>query len=161
MGDRALRAARPEGLRILLVEDNPDHAELVRRGLEEGSSRSTLTVLSDGEEALEYLERRCEWSDPERSPRPDLILLDLRLPKRDGFQVLEQVKSSPELRHIPILILTTSDAEADIVRAYGAHANSYLVKPVEFSRFVALASELEDYWLQWSRLPPRAADLAS
>jgi len=157
VSERARQRASSEGLRILLVEDNRDHVELIRRGLAEGSSRSSLTVLHDGEAALDYLLRRGEWSDPGRSPRPDLILLDLRLPKRDGFGVLKEVKTSPELCRIPILILTTSDAEADIVRAYGAHANSYLVKPVDFGRFVALASEIEDYWLEWSRLPPRPA----
>jgi CheY-like chemotaxis protein len=141
-------------MRILLVEDNPDHVELIRRGLAQGSARSSLTVLHDGQAALDYLLRRGEWSDPHRSPRPDLILLDLRLPKRDGFQVLEEVKGSESLRHIPILILSSSDAASDIVRADGSHANSYLVKPSDFPRFVALASELEDYWLEWSRLPP-------
>jgi len=157
---RPLASARSGRLHILLVEDNHDHVELIRRGLAEGSSRSTLTVLHDGEAALDYLLRRGEWSDPARSPRPDLVLLDLRLPKRDGFGVLEEVKSSDALCRIPILILTTSDAEADIVRAYTGHANSYLVKPVDFSRFVALAAELEDYWLDWSRLPPPPAGAA-
>jgi CheY-like chemotaxis protein len=140
-------------LRILLVEDNPDHAELVRRGFEEHSQRVLLTLVPDGEAALDYLFRRGDWSDPARSPRPNLILLDLRLPKLDGFQVLQAVKAESELCNIPTVVLTTSEAEGDMARAYARHANSYLVKPVDFDRFVDLVAEIEGYWLDWNRQP--------
>ena len=140
-------------LRILLVEDNPDHAELVRRGFEEHSRRVLLTLVPDGEAALDYLFRRGDWSDPAQSPRPNLILLDLRLPKLDGFQVLQAVKAESELCNIPTVVLTTSEAESDMARAYSRHANSYLVKPVDFDRFVDLVAEIEGYWLDWNRQP--------
>ena len=140
---------------ILLVEDNPDHVVLIRRSFAEHDARASLMAVSDGEEALDYLFRRGEWSDPEKSPRPNLILLDLRLPKLSGFRVLEEVKRSPDLVDIPVVILTTSHADADMDRAYSGHANSYLVKPVEFDRFLQLAGDIGRYWLQWNRHPAR------
>lgn len=144
-------------LRVLLVEDNPDHAELIQRGFDEISARVDLTRVPDGEAALAYLFRRGEWSDAGRSPRPHLVLLDLRLPKLDGFRVLEAVKADPELCAIPTVILTTSEAEGDMARAYAHHANSYLVKPGDFERFVALVTEIEGYWLDWNRHPVKAS----
>jgi CheY-like chemotaxis protein len=117
----------------------------------------TLTVMPDGEAALDYLFRRAEWADPHSSPRPHLILLDLRLPKLDGFQVLEEIKGSPEVAHIPTVILTTSEAEGDVARAYSRHANSYLVKPVDFHRLVDLVGDIEAYWLDWNRQPACSA----
>jgi CheY-like chemotaxis protein len=144
-------------LRILLVEDNPDHAELIRRGFAENSDRVELTVMPDGEAAVGYLFRRGSWAPPHSSPRPHLILLDLRLPKLDGFQVLQEVKDSPELCQIPTVILTTSEAEGDMARAYAQHANSYLVKPVDFERFVSLVADIEGYWLEWNRQPAATA----
>ncbi len=144
-------------LRILLVEDNPDHAELIRRGFAENSDRVQLTVMPDGEAAVGYLFRRGPWAEPGSSPRPHLILLDLRLPKLDGFQVLQEVKDSPELCQIPTVILTTSEAETDMAKAYARHANSYLVKPVDFERFVSLVGDIEGYWLEWNRQPAASA----
>ena len=150
------RAGGP--LRILLVEDNPDHAELIRRGFDEHSSgRVELTVLPDGEAAVGYLFRRGEWAEPARSPRPNLILLDLRLPKLDGFAVLEEIKSSRDLSPVPTVILTTSEAESDVAQAYARHANSYLVKPVDFEHFVSLVGDIESYWLEWNRQPAPSA----
>jgi CheY-like chemotaxis protein len=134
-----------DGLRILLVEDDPDHAELVRRGLEEYGSQLQLTHVADGETALEYLRDRA----PRNSPgRPHLILLDLRLPRMDGLEVLREIKSSPDLADIPCVVLTTSRAEGDMLKAYRLHANSYLVKPGDYGRFVELIAGVERYWLQ-------------
>lgn len=140
-------------LSILVVEDNPDHAELIRRSFAEHSDRIRLIVMRDGEAALDYLFRRGAWAEPSTSPRPQLILLDLRLPRLDGFQVLGEIKRSAKLSDIPAIILTTSEAESDIAEAYARHANSYLVKPVDFDRFVDLAGEIERYWLEWNRQP--------
>jgi CheY-like chemotaxis protein len=140
-----------DGLRILLVEDDPDHAELVRRGLEEYASRVRLTHLADGETALTYLRARAPRDTPDR---PHLILLDLRLPKIDGLEVLREIKDAPDLCDIPCVVLTTSRAEGDMVKAYRLHANSYLVKPGEYDRFVELIADVERYWLQQNSQPP-------
>lgn len=138
------------GLRILLVEDDPDHAELVRRGLEEYGSRLQLTHLGDGEAALEYLRERAPRDAPDR---PHLILLDLRLPRIDGLEVLREIKDAPDLCDIPCVVLTTSRAEGDMVKAYRLHANSYLVKPGEYDRFVELIADVERYWLEQNSQP--------
>jgi CheY-like chemotaxis protein len=137
--------ALTEALRVLLVEDDPDHAELVRRGLEEYRSRLELTHVADGESALEYLKERAPRSAP---GRPHLILLDLRLPRMDGLEVLREIKAAPDLTDIPCVVLTTSRAEGDMVKAYRLHANSYLVKPGDYDHFVELISGVEQYWLQ-------------
>ena len=113
----------------------------MERGLEECTSSFQLTTVSNGEEALGYLLRQGAWAAPPSSPRPSLVLLDLRLPKLDGFAVLRKVKEAPDLRAIPVVVLTTSDADPDIKRAYALHANSYLVKPLDFDRFAALMDE--------------------
>jgi len=138
-------------MRILLVEDNADHAALIERTITESTGSADLSIVSDGEEAMDYLRRQGSWADPARSPRPQLVLLDLRLPKLDGFHVLRAIKESPELRPIPVVVLTTSDADPDIARASALHANSYLVKPVDFDRFVQLMADVEEYWLEWNR----------
>jgi len=142
-----------EPIVILLVEDDPAHAEIVRRNLEGSRIANRLLHVEDGQAALDYLYRRAEFSDPVRAPRPGLILLDLRLPKVDGLEVLKIVKADPDLFRIPVVVLTTSAAEADIARAYDSHANSYLVKPVDFSQFVKLMETLGYYWLAWNRHP--------
>jgi CheY-like chemotaxis protein len=134
-----------EALRVLLVEDDPDHAELVRRGLEDYGSRLVLTHVADGESALDYLKERAPRSAP---GRPHLILLDLRLPRMDGLEVLREIKSAPDLADIPCVVLTTSRAEGDMLKAYRLHANSYLVKPGDYDRFVELIAGVERYWLQ-------------
>jgi len=138
-------------LRVLLVEDDPDHAELVRRGLEEYGSQLQLTHLADGESALEYLRDRAPRNTP---GRPHLILLDLRLPRMDGLEVLREIKSAPDLADIPCVVLTTSRAEGDMLKAYRLHANSYLVKPGDYERFVELIAGVERYWLQENVRPP-------
>ena len=142
-----------EPLRILLVEDDDDHAEVVRRAWESNRVVNGLHRVADGEAALDYLFRRGPYADPVLSPRPNLILLDLRLPKIDGLEVLRRVKESVDLRSIPAVILTTSQAELDMASAYELHANSYLVKPVDFSKFVEMMNVLGYYWLAWNRSP--------
>ncbi len=135
---------------FLLVEDDPAHAELVKRGFEEHSERHQIMHVSDGEAALDYLFRRGIYADAQQSPRPHVVLLDLRLPRKSGFDVLEEVKAAPNLRDIPIVVLTTSQAREDALRAYQLHANSFVVKPADFSEFSALIKELGQYWLRWN-----------
>jgi CheY-like chemotaxis protein len=142
-----------EALVILLIEDNPAHAELIRRNFETHRIANRLIHVTDGEMALEYLFRRGAYADPEQSPRPHLILLDLRLPKIDGLEVLKVIKTSQELQPIPVVILTTSEAEQDVACAYQHYANSYLVKPVDFHQFMQLMEKLGGYWLVWNYYP--------
>lgn len=144
---------RGEPIVILLVEDDPAHAEIVRRNFEGFRLANRLMHVTDGQAALDYLYRREEFREPDQSPRPGLILLDLRLPKVDGLEVLKTIKYDPDLSSIPVVILTTSAAEADVVRAYDNHANSYLVKPVDFRQFVSLMDALGYYWLAWNEFP--------
>ncbi len=139
-----------EAYRVLLVEDDPDHAELVRRGLAEQPASVRTDVVEDGEAALAYLRRGLERAE---DGRPHLILLDLRLPKMDGLELLREVKSTPELRGIPCVVLTTSDAARDMERAYALHANSYLVKPGDHDGFRRLIGDVERYWLGSNRQP--------
>jgi CheY-like chemotaxis protein len=136
---------------VLLVEDNADHAELVLRTFEGHSIPVRIHHVTDGEAALDYVFRRGRFGRPEQSPRPHLILLDLRLPRVDGLEVLREIKESADLQEIPTVILTTSEAERDVARAYQHHANSYLVKPVDFSKFTKLMDDLGLYWLGWNR----------
>jgi CheY-like chemotaxis protein len=142
-----------EPLVILLVEDNPDHTELVMRSLEEHRIANTIQHVPDGEAALDYLLRRGQYSTPGKSPRPHMILLDLRLPRIDGLEVLKEIKADEELRCIPVVILTTSEAEKDVAGAYKNHANSYLVKPVDFDKFSQLMDDMGFYWLAWNKRP--------
>jgi CheY-like chemotaxis protein len=142
-------------LDILVVEDNPDHAELIKRGMAELRVLNTLHHVADGEAALDYLYRRGAFAAPASSPVPHVILLDLRLPKVDGMEVLRTIKADPGLRAIPVIVLTTSQAEGDMARAYESHVNSYLVKPLNFETFVRLMGDMGFYWLGWNREPPR------
>lgn len=136
---------------ILLVEDNPGDVRLTREALKEGKVRNNLTVVDDGVKALALLRREGEF---EGAPRPDLILLDLNLPRMSGREVLAQVKSDPELRTIPIVILTSSQAEKDIVKAYELSVNCYVSKPVDLDQFVTVVKSIEDFWFSIVRLPP-------
>jgi CheY-like chemotaxis protein len=138
---------------VMLIEDNLDHAELVMRTLAEHQVINQIRHFTEGQSALDYLFRRGEYTDPATSPRPNLILLDLRLPRVDGLEILKEIKNSDELRCIPVVILTTSEAERDIARAYLNHANSYLVKPVGFEEFNKLMEDLGFYWLGWNTSP--------
>ena len=145
--------AEAEPLQVLLVEDNPDHEELIRRAFAERKPRVSLAVARHGEEALDYLHRRGEYKDPAKSPRPRLILLDLRLPRVDGLEVLGEIKATPSLRSMPVVVLTTSDSEHDVARAYAQHANSYLVKPVDFQRFSEEVTRVGYYWVAMNQMP--------
>jgi CheY-like chemotaxis protein len=142
-----------EPLTILLVEDNPAHAELVIRSFENQRVANKIHHVQDGEEALDFLFRRGNYKEPEKAPRPNVILLDLRLPKIDGLEVLREIKNTDSLKRIPVVILTTSQAEIDASRAYDYHANSYLVKPLDFDHFTSLMEELGFYWLGWNYNP--------
>jgi DNA-binding response OmpR family regulator len=144
---------RGEPVVILLVEDDPAHAEIVQRCLKDYLVGNRMMHVEDGQQALDYLYRREEFSDLEKFPRPHLILLDLRLPKVDGLEVLEIIKGDSSLCQIPVVILTTSGAEADMVKAYKNHANSYLVKPVDFTKFMAQMKALGYFWLIWNEYP--------
>ena len=138
---------------ILLVEDEPAHAEFIHRNLTDSPLPYRLMHVSDGQSALDYLFRRKEFSTPEYSPRPNLILLDLRLPKLDGLEVLKAIKADDSLSRIPVVMLSTSAAEADVTNAYALHANSYLVKPADFVRFRELIEALSCYWMAWNQTP--------
>jgi CheY-like chemotaxis protein len=142
-----------EPILVMLIEDNADHAELVIRTLEEHKIANKVRHFLDGQSALDYLFHRGEYSDPATSPRPHVILLDLRLPRVDGIDVLKAIKEDDRLKSIPVVVLTTSEAEKDVAKAYYNHANSYLVKPVGFDEFKRLMDDLGFYWLSWNTNP--------
>ena len=142
-----------EPFTILLVEDNPAHAELVLRSFEDHRVANRIIHLSDGETALDYLFRRSPFTDPEKSPRPHVIFLDLRLPRMDGLEVLKEIRASDDLHTLPVVILTTSEAEQDVTKAYEQYPNSYVVKPLDFEGFTALMEDLGCYWLGWNFYP--------
>ena len=135
---------------IMLVEDNIDHAELVIRTLGEHQIANKVRHFQDGQSALDFLQRRGEYSNIETAARPQVILLDLRLPKVDGIDVLKTIKEDEALKTIPVIILTTSEAAKDVLKAYYNHANSYLVKPVGYPEFKKLMDDLLYYWLGWN-----------
>jgi CheY-like chemotaxis protein len=137
-------------IEILLVEDDPGDELITREALEHNKFQNRLHVAHDGEEGLDFLYRRAGFED---APRPDLILLDLNLPKYDGRQLLERVKSDVELARIPIVVLTTSAAEEDIVRSYKLHANAYVSKPVDLDQFISAVRQIDEFFLQVVRLP--------
>jgi len=137
-------------IEILLVEDNPADVRLTQEALKEGKVRNNLHVARDGIEAIEYLRRVGKHAG---SPRPDLILLDLNLPRKDGREVLADIKADAELKAIPVVVLTTSAAEADIFKSYKLHANCYIQKPVDLDQFVQVVKSIDDFWLTVVRLP--------
>ncbi|MBW4696419.1 MAG: response regulator [Aphanocapsa lilacina HA4352-LM1] len=145
-------AAPNRPIEVLLVEDNPGDVRLTRIALAEGLIPVRLQVVEDGAEALAYLEKQGKYV---RARRPDLVLLDLNLPKKDGREVLVQIKSNTSLRRIPVVILTTSQAEEDILRAYNDAANCYITKPVDFGAFLKIVQSIEDFWFTVVTLPPR------
>lgn len=142
----------PETFEILLVEDNPGDARLAQEALKEGRMTSRLKVVVDGVEAMAYLRREGQYAG---SPRPNLVLLDLNLPRKDGRQVLAELKADEDLRRIPVVVLTTSQAEQDILRSYDLHANCYITKPVDLDRFISVVRSIEEYWCSVVTLPPR------
>ncbi|MBI4917021.1 MAG: response regulator [Acidobacteria bacterium] len=143
-------------INILLVEDDMAHAEIVRRNLAAFRVANRIVHVTDGQAALDFLFREGAYADPEAIPRPDIVLLDLRLPKVDGLEVLRRIKEDPDLRAIPTVVLTTSAAEVDMVSAYASGAGSYLVKPVDFEKFTKLMDAFGFYWLAWNRYPHEA-----
>jgi chemotaxis family two-component system response regulator Rcp1 len=143
--------AESRPIEVLLVEDNPGDVRLTREALREAKMSNNLHIAGDGVEALRFLRQEEEHAD---APRPDLILLDLNLPKKTGREVLEEVKADPDLRRIPVVVLTTSEAEQDIVRSYELHANAYIKKPVDFGSFIEVVRAIEDFWFSVVRLPP-------
>lgn len=144
-----VKESRP--IEILLVEDNPADVRLTRLALREGKIKNNLHAVPDGQTAMEFLRRQGAWRE---APRPDLIFLDLNLPGMDGREILEQIKGDDRWRRIPVVILTTSDAEEDILRSYELHANCYVTKPVGLDEFLAVIRQIDNFWLEVVKLPP-------
>lgn len=144
------KASSGTPVEILLVEDNPGDVRLTREALKEAKVRNNLHVVDDGVKALEFLRRENEYED---AVRPDLILLDLNLPRKGGREVLEEIKKDPNLLQIPVVVLTSSQAEQDIAQAYELHANCFVTKPVDLDQFITVVRSLEDFWLTIVRLP--------
>ena len=144
-----------EPLKLLLVEDNDAHAEMVKRSFEQHKISNEIYHVDDGQKALDYIFREGEYTDEEKYPRPNCILLDLRLPKVDGLEVLRRIKSNDDTRKTPVVILTTSSADKDIAQSYEYNANSYVVKPMDFTKFESLMQDLGYYWLAWNQNPWR------
>lgn len=139
-------------IEILLVEDNPGDVRLTKEALKDGKILNNLHVATDGVEAISFLLQEGNYSD---AVRPDLILLDLNLPKKDGREVLAEIKSQEELKRIPVVILTTSSAEEDIIKSYGCHANCYITKPVDLDQFIKVVKSIEDFWMNIVKLPSK------
>jgi two-component system, chemotaxis family, response regulator Rcp1 len=140
----------PSPIDILLVEDNPGDVRLTVEALKEGKVRNRLSVVEDGVEALAFLRQEGKYAD---APRPDVILLDLNLPRKDGRVVLAEIKADEGLRRIPVVVLTTSSSEQDILRSYDLHANCYITKPVDLEQFIEVVKGIEDFWLTIVKLP--------
>ena len=135
---------------ILMVEDNPADARLTEEALKEGLLCNRLHLARDGVEAMKFLRREEPFRD---APRPDVVLLDLNLPRKDGREVLAEIKTDPSLKNIPVVVLTTSEAEQDIIKSYALHANCYVTKPVDLQRFIEIVRQIETFWLQIVKLP--------
>lgn len=146
----AAQKARP--VEILLVEDNPGDARLAVEVLKADKLVNNLSIVEDGMEAMAFLRQEGEYAN---AARPDLILLDLNLPRKDGREVLTEIKADEDLRSIPVVILTTSEAEQDIVKAYNLHANCYITKPVDLAQFIRVVRSIDDFWLSVVKLPPK------
>jgi two-component system, chemotaxis family, response regulator Rcp1 len=139
-------------IEILMVEDNPGDIRLTVEALKAGKVRNNFHTVENGEDAMTFLRRQGNFAG---APRPDLILLDLNLPKKNGREVLAEIKADPDLRRIPVVILTASEAEQDILRSYNLHANCYITKPVDLERFIEVVKSVESFWLTVVMLPPR------
>ncbi len=144
---------RQRGVNILLIEDNQDHAHLTHRALKEGNLLNEIFWVKDGQEALDFLFRRGRYTDPAAAPRPGLILLDIKLPKINGFEVLRRIKTDESLHSIPVVMLTTSDRDEEVKASYQAGANSYVCKPVKFAEFVQQVKSVKLYWVLTNVLP--------
>jgi chemotaxis family two-component system response regulator Rcp1 len=145
-----LETERGSAVKILLVEDNPGDVRLTQEALKESKMLNELHVTEDGVEALEFLNRQGKYAD---APHPDLILLDLNLPKKDGRELLEEIKADENLRRIPVVVLTTSKAQEDIYRMYEQHANCYITKPIDFEQFIEVIKSIDNFWLTIVKLP--------
>jgi two-component system response regulator len=139
-----------EKVRILMVEDNPDDVDLTREALKDAKVCNQLHVVQDGVEAMAFLRREGKYTG---APHPDIILLDLNLPRKDGREVLAEVKSDENLKRIPVVVLTTSQAEEDIMKAYNLHVNCYITKPVDFDQFIKVVKSIEEFWFSVVKLP--------
>ena len=137
---------------VLLVEDDPGDVLMTREAFEDNKVQNRLAVVPDGVTAMEYLRKQGEF---ESAPTPDLVLLDLNLPRMDGREVLAALKDDPQLRSIPVVVLTTSEAEEDVVRSYALHANAYVTKPVDFDQFINVVRQIDDFFVEVVRLPTR------
>jgi CheY-like chemotaxis protein len=141
-----------EVVRILLVEDNPGDVRLTQEALKEAKFRNTLHVVGDGVEALAYLRQQGKYSG---ATRPHMVMLDLNMPRMDGREVLEAIKTDPDLRRIPVVVLTSSEAETDIAKAYELHANAYVTKPVGIDHFLEVVKSIEEFWVEIVKLPSK------
>lgn len=141
-------------VKILLVEDNLQDIEIARRAFAKGRVKNELIVVRDGQEALDYLYRQGKYKDPASAPRPGMILLDLNLPKVGGMEVLQQIKKDEALKSIPVIVLTASPREEDVVRTYNLGVNTYIQKPVEFDNFMRVVNAVQEYWIVIASLPP-------
>jgi CheY-like chemotaxis protein len=139
-------------IHVLLVEDDPGDVLITREAFAENKVRNHLSVVNDGVKALQFLRRKGDYAD---APRPDLILLDLNLPRMDGHEVLAHIKTDADLQRIPVVVLTTSDAEEDVLRSYELHANAYVTKPVDFERFLSVVRQIDDFFVTVVKLPGR------
>ena len=137
---------------ILLVEDNPGDVRLAQEALKESKVRNNMIVVEDGVEAMEFLHQRGKYA---KAPRPDLILLDLNLPRKNGREVLAEIKSDDNLKRIPVVVLTVSRDEQDVIKAYNLHANCFITKPLDFEQFIKITKTIEEFWLTIVRLPPK------
>ena len=137
-------------INVLLVEDDPGDVLITREAFAENKVKNQLSVVNDGVNALQFLRREASYAD---APRPDLILLDLNLPRMDGHEVLAKIKSDSDLQRIPVVVLTTSDAEEDVLRSYDLHANAYVTKPVDFERFLGVVRQIDDFFVTVVKLP--------
>ena len=140
-----------EPVEILLIEDNPGDVRLTREAFKEGKVNNNLNVVKDGVEAMAFLRQENKYAD---APRPDVILLDLNLPRKDGREVLAEIKQDPNLKRIPVVILTTSQAEQDILKTYNLYANCYITKPVDLEQFITVVRSIKTFWLSVVKLPP-------
>lgn len=143
---------KPKEIHILLIEDNEGDIVLTREALDEGRIKNSISVVRDGWEAVQYLEKNEGYED---AIEPDLVLLDINLPKMNGHKVLQHIKNHEELKHIPVIMLTTSSDDVDIIKSYKNHSNCYITKPVDINSFIDVISTIEDFWISIVQLPPK------
>ena len=149
-----MKDKRGKSITILMADDDPDDRMLAREALEENRLANDLRFVEDGEELMDYLYQRGQYEEPAAAPRPGLVLLDLNMPRKDGREALKEFKADPNLRRIPVVVLTTSKAEEDILRTYDLGANSFIIKPVTFESLVKAMKAMAKYWLEFVKLPP-------